>query len=213
MPRNRNKAPCQVPGCRNWAMRGHTRCRAHRDAELGPRGGGAPPGNLNAVRTGRHAQPVPPGDLSNLAHQLVADPQHTPQHLEPLLASIHGRAGDPFKTLVALQAAFAELLPLLAQRLFAAELDHLLRRLPPHQASAVLTTVRRNTPSRDPGTCLAFLRRLAAHLTRHLPLADPRSAPLPDIDGQPSPAPIPSPPAPPSPNGPIPGATRAPADD
>ena len=29
---------CQVPGCRNWAMRGHTHCRPHRDPELGPRG-------------------------------------------------------------------------------------------------------------------------------------------------------------------------------
>jgi hypothetical protein len=31
MPRNPHKTRCQVPGRRNWAMRGHTHCRSHRD--------------------------------------------------------------------------------------------------------------------------------------------------------------------------------------
>ena len=51
MPRNPSKRRCQVPGCRNWAMRANTRCRPHRDRELGPRGAGAPAGNLNALHT------------------------------------------------------------------------------------------------------------------------------------------------------------------
>jgi hypothetical protein len=33
-------------------MRGRTHCRSHSDPELGPRGGGAPQGNLNALYAG-----------------------------------------------------------------------------------------------------------------------------------------------------------------
>lgn len=32
MPRNPNKRPCAVEGCRAWAMRGETVCAAHRKA-------------------------------------------------------------------------------------------------------------------------------------------------------------------------------------
>jgi hypothetical protein len=52
MPRNPSKARCTVPGCRNWSMRDHTRCRPHRNLELGPQRAGPPPGNLYALRSG-----------------------------------------------------------------------------------------------------------------------------------------------------------------
>jgi hypothetical protein len=52
MPRNPNKRHCQTPVCRNWAMRSHVHCRPHLDHLLGPRGAGAPRGNLNACKTG-----------------------------------------------------------------------------------------------------------------------------------------------------------------
>jgi hypothetical protein len=38
MPRNSQRTRCQVPGCRNWAMRGHSHCHPHHDSELGPHG-------------------------------------------------------------------------------------------------------------------------------------------------------------------------------
>ena len=80
MPRNLNKTPCQVPGCRSWAMRGHTHCRAHRDDELGPRGAGAPSGNLNALKHGHHAQPLPLPDVKHLARQII-EQEGTPDEI------------------------------------------------------------------------------------------------------------------------------------
>jgi hypothetical protein len=60
MPGNLHKTRCQIPGCRNWAMCGHTHYRPRRDSELGPRGASAPHDNLNALRAlragSRHRQ-------------------------------------------------------------------------------------------------------------------------------------------------------------
>lgn len=49
---------CNLPGCNAWAMKGHPsgRCRQHLISELGPMGGGAPPGNLSAKTHGFHAR-------------------------------------------------------------------------------------------------------------------------------------------------------------
>ena len=112
-------------------MRGHDRCRSHRDAELGPRDAGAPPGNLNALRQGHRAQPLSPPDLQRLTAQLVEEPDHLPLHLDLALRDLHGRTGDPFNTLIALRA----LLPLVAGRLFTAELKTLLGSLLPPPSS------------------------------------------------------------------------------
>ena len=59
MPRNPHKTRCQTPNCRSWAMRGRTHCRTHSDRELGPRNAGAPQSNLNALKDGQHAHPLP----------------------------------------------------------------------------------------------------------------------------------------------------------
>jgi len=67
MPRNPRKTRCQTPGCRSWAIRGRTVCRSHLDDALGPRGGGAPQRNLNALKTGAHARPLAAADLHELA--------------------------------------------------------------------------------------------------------------------------------------------------
>lgn len=37
MPRNANKRPCAVDGCRAWAMRGETVCASHRGKARAPR--------------------------------------------------------------------------------------------------------------------------------------------------------------------------------
>jgi hypothetical protein len=71
MTRNPNKTPCQHPGCRNWAMRGHTLCRSHRDPELGPRSRGEPRSHPNAHRTADHAHPLPSLDLVQLVKDLA----------------------------------------------------------------------------------------------------------------------------------------------
>jgi hypothetical protein len=160
MPRNRNKKPCQVPGCRAWAMRGHTRCRSHHDPELAPRGGGAPQGNLNALKTGDGAHPLPVPDLHLLAGQVVRQPDQLPDLLDLVARSIHSRTGDPLKTLVALRSVLADLIPQVAVALFKAEFNALLGRLPPSQQGSVLHAVRKQVERIAPETTLLRLRTL-----------------------------------------------------
>ena len=63
MPRNRNKTPCSVPGCRGWAIRGSDppRCSPH-SAKAG-----APPANQNRLVHGFYASALQSEDLSALA--------------------------------------------------------------------------------------------------------------------------------------------------
>jgi hypothetical protein len=163
MARNPNKARCQVPGCRNWAMRGHTHCRSHRDAELGPRGAGAPAANLNALKTGQHAHPFDPASPDHLTRQLASDPQQLPAYLERAIASIHARTGHPLQTLIATRAALAQLLPLVAQNLFAAGLQDLLRHIPPQRRAGLQAVLARNALPLSPKNKLRLLQHMAAH--------------------------------------------------
>jgi hypothetical protein len=160
MPRNPDKTPCQVPGCHNWAMRGHTRCRSHRDRELGPRRGGAPPGNLNAIKTGHQAHPASLSDLRDVARQVVLQPEQLPDCLHRLAASVHSRTRDPYRALVAFQALLSDLIPLVATDLFMAEMRTLLGRLPPERQSAVVRALRRQTGRQSPEAALLSLRGL-----------------------------------------------------
>jgi hypothetical protein len=185
MPRNPNKARCQVPGCRNWAMRGQTRCRPHRDAELGPRGGGAPRGNLNALKTGQFTHPVAGADLHRLAAQLARDPDRLPEHLAGVAHAIHSRTADPVKTLLALRATLSDLLPLVAGHLFDAELSAFLHRLPPARRDPFQALVRQGSRHLAPEHRLAFLRALIARIARRgLHNAPPRPGPDPDVEPQ-----------------------------
>ncbi len=56
MPRNPNKAHCQVRGCHFGATRGHSHYHSHRGAKLGPCAAVASTANLNALETSHHAQ-------------------------------------------------------------------------------------------------------------------------------------------------------------
>ena len=141
-------------------MRGHSHCRAHRDQELGPRGAGAPQGNLNALKTGGHAHPLPRPDLHHLARQVVHESHQLPYHLGLTAQSIHTRTRDPFETLLALSAALSELLPLVADELFAGELDALLQQLPAPQRTRVQVVVWKQALRLGPEQKLLFLRRL-----------------------------------------------------
>ena len=143
VPRNQNKNPCQLPNCRNYAMRGHTHCRSHRDHELGARGGGAPPGNLNAVKSGRHAHPLPPADLRHWAHQLTGYPQLLPKWLGQVADSLQSRTGgDPYRTLVALRSALSHLTSHVAADLFKTEMAALLAQLTSSQRDQFLRSIR-----------------------------------------------------------------------
>jgi hypothetical protein len=158
MPRNPHKTRCQVPGCRSWAMRSETICRAHRDFELGPRAAGAPAGNLNALKTGDRARPFPPPALNRLAATIVREPDRLSHHLDPIIQSLQERTTDPHKALAALCAVLAQLLPFVSDHLVAAEMRAFVQRFPPEAQETLkpflLKTIRR-TP---PGERLAYLR-------------------------------------------------------
>ena len=81
MPRNPSKKKCQIPGCRNWAMRGHNHCRPHLDQFLGPRGAGAPENNVNAVKTAKNAAPFSAPQINQIALQITQNPDQIKQTL------------------------------------------------------------------------------------------------------------------------------------
>jgi len=164
MPRNPNKTHCTYPGCPNWAMHGHTLCRAHRDAELGPRGAGAPQGNLNALKHGRHAHPLPPPDLENLALCTVEQPEQFPLQLGLAAQSIQARTGDPFGLLVALHRLLSQLIPLVAARLFESELHALSHQIPPPAYTRIQTLIHHTIPHDRPARKLLLLRTLKKQL-------------------------------------------------
>jgi hypothetical protein len=180
MPRNPNKTRCQMPGCRNWAMRGHTHCRPHLvpsselelGTTLGPRGAGAPPGNLNALRTGQHAQPISPDDLDQIVHDIVRAPDRLPHHLDLTIQSIHRRCQDPVKTLLALQALVPTLLSRVADDLFITELHVLRQQLPPTQQSRFEISVWRHALRLEPVHKLELIRRLQRAISAQDPTAD-----------------------------------------
>jgi hypothetical protein len=79
MPRNPNKTPCSVPGCRAWALRGsdpptcsphrHTTARlepAASQADPGQPRVGAPPGNQNRLVHGFYASALHPQEQADL---------------------------------------------------------------------------------------------------------------------------------------------------
>ena len=171
MPRNPNKRHCQKPGCRNWAMRGHAHCRPHLDHELGPRGAGAPRGNLNAFKTGANITPLSKPQIRRLAHSLVRDPDNFRDPLVDLVDELSRRVGyrapdhdanspaqsearslaDPevhppalpgttppaLAAVVLLNNVTQQLISVLSEELFAAEMDRILSKTPPAERATL----------------------------------------------------------------------------
>jgi hypothetical protein len=164
MPRNPNKTPCQAPRCRAWAMRGGTRCRAHRDDKLGPRGAGAPPGNLNALKHGRHSHPLPQPDLERLAGHVLEQPDDLPFQVGLAAQSLQARVGDPLVTLVALCRLLCQLTDLVATRLYTFELKAILHDLPPELLSKAREMIAGSAPHRSPVEMVRFLRNVKKQL-------------------------------------------------
>jgi hypothetical protein len=188
-------------------MRGHTRCRPHRDPELGPRGAGAPSGNLNALRTGQHAYPLSPEDLDQLVDTILGAPDQLPGHLDRAIRSIHRRCPDPVKALLALQALLPTLLSRVADGLFTIEFPALINGLPPAWRSQFEFAIWHQALELNPVRKLEFLRRFQRHGT-HGSKASP-GAPFPGTSPAPSPD-APSAPSPDAPSAPSPDAPSAP---
>jgi hypothetical protein len=132
VPHNPNKTPCAAPNCHNWAMHGQAYCRSHRNAELGAGGAGAPDGNLNALKTGRRAHPLPGDQLAAASNAILERPGELPERMAELTRLILSRVDDPILILVALRSLFAQLVEACAARAFERELDLALDGLPAH---------------------------------------------------------------------------------
>jgi hypothetical protein len=160
MPRNPDKTRCTVPGCRAWAMHGHTRCRAHLDAELGPRGAGAPLHNLNALKHGQHSDPLPEPDFQCLVVTAVERPDDLALQVGLAVRRIQDRTGDPFLTLVALRRLLSRLVDGVADALFTAELCETLRPLPPSVRERLQERIERLAVHKRPEDNLLLLRSI-----------------------------------------------------
>ena len=168
MPLNPNKKRCAVSGCNAWAMRGHTHCRAHRDAEpgsrrqrgAGARGAGAPPNNLNALRHGRYSHPLPDLDLQRLAAGIVEQPDDLPYRVGLAVQSIHARAGDPALTLVATSRLLSQLASQVAAALFDRRLQAYLCDLPAPLRERVRSTFERLAAVHSPVERLLLLKKI-----------------------------------------------------
>ena len=164
MPRNPHKTRCQTPGCKAWAMRGHTLCRVPRDPELGPRGAGAPPGNLNALRHGAHSYPLSAAQLNDLAQRIVDAPGDLPLHVGHVVQAIQARVGDPFLVLLALRRVVPELIDRVAARTLDAELRAYLAPLPSPVRDRLHDIFQRVLPA-SPEQQLRALRKLVRQRT------------------------------------------------
>jgi hypothetical protein len=69
VPRNPNKRPCSVPGCRAWVIRGSDppRCSAHTPGKTG-----APSGNRNSLTHGFYASTLHPDERSHLHDDTIS---------------------------------------------------------------------------------------------------------------------------------------------
>jgi hypothetical protein len=141
-------------------MRGQARCRAHRDAELGSRGAGPPPNNLNALKHGRHSHPLPLPDLAHLASHIATRPADLPLQIGLAARSLQARTDDPLLTLAALRRLLSQLTPIVATCLFNAELQGLLQALPPPARPHVQAIVEQYVPQNDPKKALQILRKI-----------------------------------------------------
>ena len=130
-------------------------------SDPGTRGGGAPPGNLNAVGTGRHVHPLTPADLQHLAHQITNYPQVSPKWLGQVVDSVQSRTGgDPYQTLVAVRSALSQVGSHVAADLFKTEIAALLAQLTPSQRDLFRRSIRLRYGHRPPGKALRGLIKL-----------------------------------------------------
>jgi hypothetical protein len=124
-------------------MRGYDLCRSHLDPTLGPRGAGAPYGNLNAIKTGEHINPTGYAALKRLANQIANDPDSFHDLITAHIDDLYNRVGygqalpRSLRTIIALQHTMKQLIPHLTNVLFIKELDCLAQSSPPEDRAAV----------------------------------------------------------------------------
>jgi len=123
-------------------MRDSILCRSHRDHELGPRGAGAPYGNLNAWKHHQHVSPDTARLIRRIAYDLYQHPEKLQDHIAHLVDYFynHGLSEDVPRTLKAiacLNIVFELLEDTHADVCFHAEMDEILSHLPPDRRPGV----------------------------------------------------------------------------
>jgi len=136
MPRNPNKKQCRKPNCHSFAMHGRDLCRSHLDPVLGPRGAGAPKGNRNSLKNATFSR-FNPGELEELAQQIIDDPHYYHRHLLEYLEQAGRPPADPLKSLIVLRTMIETLLPFVAENLFTIEANELIQRFPDNARPSV----------------------------------------------------------------------------
>jgi hypothetical protein len=141
-------------------MRGRTRCRTHLDKELGPRRGGAPHGNLNALRHAGYSAGLPEPDMECLvAAATAAGAEDLAFQFGLAIRDILGRTGDPFRTLLTLDRVLDGLIDCVATQLFQQELDEALAPIPPLEREGIQRNIDRLAARDGPRKALIVLRR------------------------------------------------------
>jgi hypothetical protein len=118
-------------------MRGYDQCRSHLDHTLGPRGAGAPRGNLNAVKTGQYANPMSYSMLRDLGTEIARNPDSFRATFAAHVDDLYRRVafGPPaaraYRTLLILQETMEQLVPHVANALFIEEIELLAEDCPP----------------------------------------------------------------------------------
>jgi len=176
MPRNPNKKQCRKPNCHSFAMRGRDLCRSHLDPVLGPRGAGAPKGNLNSLKNATTSR-FNPGELKELTQQIIDDPHHYHRHLLQYLEQVGRPPADPLKSLIVLRAMIETLLPILAENLFTIEANELIQRFPDSARPSVQILIWQGYLSRPPLQRLFEFRKMRNQILAKRKLRDQLAKP------------------------------------
>ena len=166
MPRNPNKRRCTFPKCRAWAMRGHHFCRSHRDHELGPRGAGAPKGNLNAFKTGEYATLPEMPALNKIALEIARHPEQLPAQIAQITHDIESITHDTAKTLEVLRRIIPNLIPEIHDSIFLVELERELPNFPAYFRARFLNILYKTALPMSPEDRVRLLRELVNRLQK-----------------------------------------------
>jgi len=152
-------------------MRGRDLCRAHLDSELGPRGVGAPKGNLNSLKNASTSR-FNPGELKELAQQIIDDPHSYHHYLLQYLEQVGRPPADPLKSLIVLRSMIETLLPVIAENLFAVEANELIQRFPDSARPSVQILIWQGYLSRPPLQRLLEFRKMRDQILAKRKLRD-----------------------------------------
>ena len=172
MPRNPDKKPCPYPACRAWAMRDRDYCRSHLDHVLGPRRAGAPIGNVNALKSGKYARPIPSKDIDELASLLLLNPEQFVYHIAQTAKSIHGRSDDALKSTMLFGRLLSNVLSRMAEITYESEFEEALQRLPVDRRPGFKKVVSKHSRRFTPIKRLIYLRTMVEKIFENKQLAE-----------------------------------------